>query len=597
MAKKRRTLEDGYSLYELPEVVITEPSYKKFLNNLPLPVQQYLQSEARNNILAKQFGTIDNLGRGTISKEDAERNKRNYFDVQALNTAMGSPYVMNQNSFNYNPNIANQQLQYGSQYPISSIINGFEGALGDVALNHVIKGIPIALDKMGFFVRKPNSFTRGIGETVAGIRDLQRSGVIRGNPYGTEISPKAFGKLYRNDRSNFNTIVHATGDKSIAQKWYARSLSKDEFIKLRNAEIKINGEYKPKSLIQQMLGQGGYDTDFVRQFNTYDDYLKYLEQTKNPTSLDDSGEALAYFYDDGRNPLTKGHDYAASNYGVRVNNASSYNPRIFTGHQHYSFPQAVHLNDPNVEVFRKLKLGPFSITRRINKNDILRGKFQRTLGDMLVSKGMKMITKKAMPITFNRMLNKSIKNWDGTVGAEYFHDPYSWYRITNSVEPAGISELGAQFTTRDMPEYSSIDQWRNALNNIPGISVKKDGYYVNPRARFSFIKNSSAHGNTSQASKGQIWEGTVSRSPLFKQGILEGQAPVEVYQGKTINGSDSRSRFVLTPWDEVPNGARIGFYSKEMPLQGLRWFEALPNGRYKYQGEVIPEHHIRIKHK
>lgn len=377
MAKRRQTLEDGYSLYELPEVVITEPSYKRFLNNLPLPVQQYLQSEARNNILAKQFGSIDNLGRGTISKEDAERNKRNYFDVQALNTAMGSPYVMNQNSFNYNPNIANQQLQYGAQYPISSIVNGFEGALGDVALNHVIKGVPIALDKMGFFVRKPNSFTRGIGETVAGIRDLQRSGVIRGNPYGTEVAPQTFGKFYRKNRFGFKDVIKATKDPSIAQKWYSRSLSKDEFYKLRNAEIKLHGEYKPSSETENIRFQldSEPNVDFVRQFDTYDDYLKYLEQTKNPTSLDDNGEALAYFYDDGRNPLTKGHDYAASNYGVRVNNASSYNPRIFTGHKHYSFPQAVPLTDPNVEVFRKVKLGPFSFTRRINKNDILRGKF------------------------------------------------------------------------------------------------------------------------------------------------------------------------------------------------------------------------------
>lgn len=348
MAKKRYTLEDGYSLYELPQVeVTTEPYYKKFLNNLPLPVQQYLQSEASNAMLAKQVGTIDNPGYGTISKKDAEKNKRNYFDVQALNTAMGSPYVMNQNSFNYNPNTANQQLYYGANYPMSTIKDAFEGALGD----------------------------------------------------------------------------------------------------------------------------------------------------------------------------------------------------------------------------------------------------------MLVSKGTKMIAKKAMPITFSRMLNKNIKSWDGTVDAEYFHDPYSWYRITNSTEPAGISELGAQFTTIDMPEYNSINKWREALNDITNISVKKDGYYIKPKRRFSFIKNSSADGNTSQASKGQIWEGTVSSSPLFKRGVLEGQAPVEVYQGRNILGGDSKSKFILTSWDEVPNGARIGFHSKEMPLQNLRWFEAQPNGRYKYQGEVIPEHRIRIKHK
>lgn len=293
-----------------------------------------------------QAGFYDATNRPTISKEEAERNKNNYFEVAALNTAMGSPYIMNQNSFNYNPTIADQQINFGATYPISSINNAFYGALGDAALNY----------------------------------------------------------------------------------------------------------------------------------------------------------------------------------------------------------------------------------------------------------GLKYVGRKAIPVITSHMLNKSIKNWDGTVNAEYFHDPYSWYRITNSVEPAGISELGAQFTTRDMPEYSSIDKWRSALNNIPTISVKKDGYYINPKKRFSlsFIKNSSAHGNTSQASKGKIWENSVSTSPLFKRGILEGQAPVEVYQGKNINGGDSRSRFILTPWDEVTNGGRIGFHSGEMPLQGLRWFEKLPNQRYRYYGEVIPEHRIQF---
>ena len=334
-------------------------------------------------MLAKQVGTIDNPGYGIISKKDAERNKRNYFDVQALNTAMGSPYVMNQNSFTYNPNTANQQLHYGANYPMSTIKDAFEMQLGDAALNYVFKGVPTALDKLGFFVRKPDSFTRGIGESVAGIRDLQKSGVVRGNPYGTEVTAKSFGKLWRKNRFGFKDVIKETKDPSIAQKWYARSLSKDEFYKLRNAEVKLHGEYKPslktkntfESLTSAPITLNKVSTNFVRQFKTYDDYLKYLEQTKIPTSVDDSGEALAYFYDDGRNPLTAGYDYAASNYGIRVNNASSYNPRIFDEHLHYSFPQAVKLDDPNVEVFKKMKLGPFSITRRMNKNDIIRGKY------------------------------------------------------------------------------------------------------------------------------------------------------------------------------------------------------------------------------
>ena len=75
--------------------------------------QDNLQQEA-------QAGFYDASYRPTISKEEAERNKQNYFEVAALNAAMGSPYTMNQNSFNYNPVIANQQLNFGARYPLSS---------------------------------------------------------------------------------------------------------------------------------------------------------------------------------------------------------------------------------------------------------------------------------------------------------------------------------------------------------------------------------------------------------------------------------------------------------------------------------------------
>ncbi len=29
---------------------------------------------------------------------------------------------------------------------------------------------------------------------------------------------------------------------------------------------------------------------------------------------------MAYFYNDGRNPITSGHTYANSNYGVKIDN-------------------------------------------------------------------------------------------------------------------------------------------------------------------------------------------------------------------------------------------------------------------------------------
>lgn len=96
---------------------------------------------AQDNLQQKtQAGFYDDSYRPTVSKEEAERNKQNYFEVAALNAAMGSPYTMNQNSFNYNPVIANQQLNFGAHYPLSSINNAFESALGDAAFNYILKG-------------------------------------------------------------------------------------------------------------------------------------------------------------------------------------------------------------------------------------------------------------------------------------------------------------------------------------------------------------------------------------------------------------------------------------------------------------------------
>lgn len=96
---------------------------------------------AQDNLQQKtQAGFYDDSYRPTVSKEEAERNKQNYFEVAASNAAMGSPYTMNQNSFNYNPTIANQQLNFGARYPLSSINNAFENALGDVAFSYILKG-------------------------------------------------------------------------------------------------------------------------------------------------------------------------------------------------------------------------------------------------------------------------------------------------------------------------------------------------------------------------------------------------------------------------------------------------------------------------
>lgn len=112
----------------------------KFKKEHPEVAEAWRQVAQDNLQQEAQAGFYDASYRPTISKEEAERDKRNYFEVAALNAAMGSPYTMNQNSFNYNPTIANQQLNFGARYPLSSINNAFESALGDAAFNYILKG-------------------------------------------------------------------------------------------------------------------------------------------------------------------------------------------------------------------------------------------------------------------------------------------------------------------------------------------------------------------------------------------------------------------------------------------------------------------------
>lgn len=222
-------------------------------------------------------------------------------------------------------------------------------------------------DKAGFFIHHPNSFTRGIGDE-AGLQDLIESQLVRGNPVGTEMSAKSFAKHYRSDRNHFRTIMDNTGLDGIAQRYYNRSLSKEDFDAIKKSAKHYIEEYNllPKETGKIQLFREHPDP--LDGYTTYDDYLAQLAADRktlaNATSFDESGQPLAYFYDDGRNPIVAGHDYAASKYGVRINNASDYSPKIFPGHLHYSMPKAVSLSDPNVELFRR---GPFGITIRMKK--------------------------------------------------------------------------------------------------------------------------------------------------------------------------------------------------------------------------------------
>ena len=140
-------------------------------------------------------------------------------------------------------------------------------------------------------------------------------------------------------------------------------------------------------------------------------------------------------------------------------------------------------------------------------------------------------------------------------------------------------------TTRDIDiDISPAGRFRVfAIHNQlkPGIG-ENEGYWILPKKKgFNFTKRGSAHGNTSQAAKGEIWRGTYSRSRLFPGYVIEGEGPIEAFRGfNPKTGADSRTNFVKVPWEDIPFGARIGFHTGEMPMEGLRAFRTLPNDRY-----------------
>lgn len=229
------------------------------------------------------------------------------------------------------------------------------------------RGLPIkrSLKNTVGFVQKPNTFTRGIGNRE-GIKDLVESKVVRGNPVGTEMSAKAYTKATKFNRNSFNDIMNGTGREGISHRYYNRSLSKEDFDAIQESYNKINASFKakhPKSSGKIRFAIGDDNVyDPLGNYKNYDDYLAQIasdrKTLRNATTINpDNGEPIAYFYNDGRNPLTQGHGYASSKWGVRISNPQDYNMKIFNGHLHYSNSKTIPFDSPNVEVFRSTPFG------------------------------------------------------------------------------------------------------------------------------------------------------------------------------------------------------------------------------------------------
>ena len=195
------------------------------------------------------------------------------------------------------------------------------------------------------------------------------------------------------------------------------------------------------------------------------------------------------------------------------------------------------------------------------------------------------------------ILNKNVSMWDGTVGPEYFESPYNWYRWTETPEIQSLRRYGMNITTEDSGNSlvsGTPDAWRrNAMKNK---IWSKDGYWykkLNQAEKITKLKRKpgSSHGNRTQAGYGTLWDGGTSTSGIGHLGVLEGGVGVEVPTGI------DRSFYITKPINKLRAGQRIGFKTGEMPTDNLSWFEQLPNGRYSYEGTVLPDRRIDLNQK
>lgn len=241
-----------------------------------------------------------------------------------------------------------------------------------------------------------------------------------------------------------------------------------------------------------------------------------------------------------------------------------------------------------------------------------------TMGYNALAKGMQPVQKLYNTFKLGTQLNKATKTWDGTVGMEYFRAPDKWYRYAASPEIYGIREQGMNVTTRDLADMpNSANSLRELVINkglVPGTG-QNEGYWILPQRVRDAIRNKriaeelgekprklfnldaepgllrktgSAHGNRSQGAWQVPWNGSTATTEEFPKYLLEGNPLANL----TIPVGKNRSFYVYSPIDEVPFGARIGFKTGEMPIDGLRAFRKLPNGRYQYEGLVLPDKRI-----
>lgn len=205
------------------------------------------------------------------------------------------------------------------------------------------------------FVPMKNTFTRGIGQKL-GVADLNRSGYVRGNPIGSAMSAHRFTKMYKFDRNGFRTVTDNTGRKGIAQRYYNYNLDEADFNALKAQEKLYNEQiHHIPDLTTRFSIRPDPRSHLLENFNNFSEYKAFVEKAMNQKF---KKQPQAYFYDDGRNPLTEGHSYAGSKYGVRILHPEKYDMHIPKDHLHFANGKEIpFFNNSDVQFFRQTPFG------------------------------------------------------------------------------------------------------------------------------------------------------------------------------------------------------------------------------------------------
>lgn len=190
-------------------------------------------------------------------------------------------------------------------------------------------------------------------------------------------------------------------------------------------------------------------------------------------------------------------------------------------------------------------------------------------------------------------INNATKNGNIEVDLNDLQAPGKWFRITETPEVGTIKETGKNWTTTDMSSaddfYSHSEADRQTKLALKRLKNKTNKFGL------SLVKNGSAHGNKSQGSYGTVWNGSVAKTKEYPQIILEGNAPTIIPASFKDGKRLSRTTFIEQPSENLPIGTRIGFSTGQMPIEGLKQYQRLDNGKYQYLGEVLPYKTIPVE--